>query len=134
MLKGIPFTDIDGVWTTVSPWVQQSIDKSQHDYELDDILFRLYERDMQLWVWYEEEEIVACCVTTIIKWPRKKICSMPIIGGKAMNKWLTPEVEELFVQWAREQGCSQMEGYCRDGWLRLLPHWNKVWTTMRRSI
>lgn len=134
MLQGIHTSQLDDVWPQVEGWVHAAVLKSQHDYTVQDIKEFIRNRSMQLWVWYEGDEIVACLVSTIIVFPRRKVCSLPFIGGRAMRKWLTSEVEEIVAQWAREQGCSQFEGYCRDGWLRLLPHWNKVWTTMRRNI
>lgn len=134
MLQGVHASQLEGIWNIVTPMIEAAIEKSQKDFWLEDVLVRLINRDMQLWVWYEEGAIVACCITQLVNYPRSRVCQMPFIGGKAMRKWLTKDVENIVVAWARERGCSQLEGFCRDGWLRLLPHWRKVWTTMRRSV
>ncbi len=80
----------------------------------------------------EEKKIEACCTTKIITYPRSRICAMPLIAGTKMKNWLSSE--ETIVAWAKERNCTQIEGYARDGWLRVLKHWSKVWTTIRRDI
>lgn len=132
MLRGIKHDEAFIYWWIVGPMLQKAIDKSQHDMELQDVFEAIVSRDMQLWTWVTADGIQAACVTQIITTPRKKICSMPLIGGSHMRDFL--KVEESIVEWAREQGCVQLEGYCRDGWMRVLKNWKKVWTTMRRDI
>lgn len=132
MLHGIPHDQIDNVWGKVAPILQRAVDKSQHDYAIQDIYAALKQRDMQLWVWVENDAIEACCITQIISYPRRRICQMPFIAGNKMKNWLS--TEETIVAWAKERGCSQFEGFARDGWLRVLKNWSKVWNTIRRDI
>lgn len=132
MLAGVLSSDVDNAWGEVAPMLQRALDKSQHDYDLDYVYNSIVCRDMQLWVWIEAGKIEAAAVTQIIDHPLKRICAMPLIGGRFMRHWLGSE--DQFIAWAKAQGCTQIEGYCRDGWIRILKNWKKAWTTMRRDI
>jgi hypothetical protein len=132
MLTGVPAERVPLLWGMVSPFIASALEKSQHDYKLEDVYDCLIKKDMQLWVWNKGDEIVACGVTTITSYPNRKICAMPFVGGTKMREWI--KAEPLIIAWAKAQGCTQLEGYCRPGWKKVLPHWGIVWNTMRRSI
>lgn len=133
MLVGILHDEVDDVWAIVAPLLQKAIDVSEQDFDIDDVYWDIVERNMQLWVWADKnDDIVAACVTQLINKPRKRICSIPLIGGKDMKSWIL--CEPAIIEWAKVNGCVQLEGYCRDGWFRILRNWRKVWTTMRRDI
>lgn len=134
MLKAIPAQCVPDVWNTCAPLLQKAVEKTQKDFLLDDILNALLLRDMQLWVWIEDFKIVACCVTQIVVYPQRKICQLPFIGGSGMKQFL--KCEDEFILWARAHGCSQLEGFDRGGWLRILSvkNWFKAWVTIRKDI
>lgn len=132
MLVGILSQDIDKVWLTVVPIVKRAIDKSQHDYTIENVYDAIKNRDMQLWVWYGEDKIEACLVSAIATFPNRRVCQLLFIAGIGLRDWLSSE--SIITEWARANGCSQLEGYARDGWLRVLKSWRKVWTTIRRDI
>jgi hypothetical protein len=132
MLAGVTFENIMAVWPRVAPMLQRALDKSQHDMDIEDVFSSLRLRDMQLWVWVVDKEIKAAAVTQIINHPQRTICTIPLIGGSCMRDWL--KVEDTIAAWAKEKGCTQLEGYARPGWLRVLKNWKAVWTTMRRDL
>lgn len=132
MIFGIQKHEVDLVWPKVAPILQRAIDRSQKDYELQDIYGLVSTQAMQLWIWYVDGEIEACCVTQIQNYPRRRVCQMPFIAGGKMRDWLS--MEAFICEWAKSKGCSQLEGFARDGWLRVLKNWRKVWTTIRRDI
>jgi len=132
MLKGVLSHDVESIWDIVSPILERALAKSAGDYNIQDVFGELLSRDQQLWVWVEDGKIEACCTTKIVNYPRSRICTMPLIAGTKMKNWLSSE--ETMVAWAKENNCTQIEGYARDGWLRVLKHWTKVWTTIRRDV
>lgn len=132
MLQGIVTDEIDTVWAICSGLLQKVIDRDQKDFLVDDIHELLKSRDMQLWVWRARNKITACLVTKIVNYPRRRVCQMPYIAGADMKDWLA--CEPIITAWAKENGCSQLEGFARKGWLRVLPHWRVVWTTIRKDI
>lgn len=131
-LTGVVAADIEHVWPVIAPLLQRAVDKSQGDMSVDDIRDALTKRDMQLWVWTENTEITACLVTQIVDYPRRRVCQMPFIAGRSMKLWLA--CESMIAAWAKEHDCTQLEGFARKGWLRVLPHWRQAWTTIRKDI
>ena len=132
MLYGIPRAEVEPIWEVVGPLLQRAIEKSTGDFSLEDVRKALDERDMQLWIWAVDRVIYSAAVTQILTFPQRKVCAVPFVGGTRLADWL--DCNELIGDWARDQGCAQMEGYVRDGWLRKLKNWFKVWTTVRRDL
>ena len=132
MLLSIPQYCVPTVWESVAPLLQKAVDKGQHDYSLEDIKSCLLNRDMQLWVWVEENKIIACCITSVVIYPQRKICQLPYIAGAGLKQWL--QHEDTIITWAKAQGCTKLEGFDRGGWLRVLKTWYKVWVTIRKDI
>lgn len=132
MLYHVSRNDIAKAWGGVCDLLEPACERSDGDWKIDDVYHELMNDGLQLFVWQPKNKVIAACVTKIYSNRNHKICAMPLIGGIAMNDWL--QVEDQLVKFAKEQGCDQLEGYCRDGWLRVLKNWRKVWTTMRRNI
>ena len=134
MLQRIPSATVPLVWPTVAPMIQKAIKQSQEDFWINDILHEVLADRMQLWVWNEGGTVKACCVTRLATFPRKKICQVPYLAGIGFRNWI--QSEATIGEWAKTQGCVQLEGYCRDGWLKVLNplNWFKVWTTMRKEL
>jgi hypothetical protein len=133
MLHGVPFDRVETVWPVVQPMLQKAVDASQQDCGMEDIYFALLSRDMQLWTWVEDGAITAIFVTAIHNYPNRRVCQIPYIAGKGVHQWY-PVVEQALSEWAKSRGCSQLEGFCREGWLKILKNWRKAWITMRKDI
>ena len=132
MLVGIPHDQVDKCWSIVSPILQRGIARNNGDYELSDVYHGLMRRDMQLWAWITDNNIRAACITQILHMHHKRVCLMLLVAGTGLKDFA--KTQDIIADWARGQGCSQMECNGRDGWLRVLKNWKKVWTTIRRDI
>lgn len=134
MFSAIPSQCLPIVWESVAPLLQKVVDRSTKDCTLEDLYRFISTRDMQLWVWTEDTKITACCVTQIVDYPRRKICRVPYVAGKMYKKWI--HCEDKICEWARQNDCSQLEGFCRRGWLDILNllGWKEIWVTMRKDI
>jgi len=132
MLTGIQAAHVEELWPQVAGLLQKALAKGQGDYILDDVKKELLERDAQLWAWIEDGIVLGCCTTRIVNYSQSRVCQIPLIAGTKMRKWL--QCEDVIATWAREKGCTQLEGFSRDGWIRVLRHWRKAWTTMRRDL
>ncbi len=134
MLGAISKNDIDRAWRICSPLLDKSLRKGDGDYTLEDIKKGLKEGGFQLWAWAEEDRIICCGVTGIVIYPQKKVCAVMMVGGQGLRLWRN-EAQDIIADWARKNGCSDLEGYVRKGWLRvLLPQWRVLWTTVRRKL
>ena len=73
---------------------------------------------------YEEnngigDEIIAAITTKLLEYPKRTAMSMDWIGGTRMKEWL-PMAQETISRYAKEHGCSHLEGYGRKAWGRWL--------------
>jgi hypothetical protein len=80
------------------------------------------------------------CITQILEYPNFKALSMPFIGTKphTIKKWFDYGMGDNspIIKWARELGIKRIEGYARDGWLKMTKKYNfkKYYTVITRDI
>lgn len=127
----VPISDVLRVMPTVAPMLEPAIDQSDGRWGLYDVISAILQGHMHLWL-AVDEDIVAAMVTRFIDYPRMRACGLMFIGGKAREMWL--DHEDRVCEWAQGQGCAELEGYARKGWLRILPHWDTHWTFITRKI
>lgn len=133
MLGVISPADIDRTWSLCAPMLKKAVRK-ENPYTLEEYKQGLKDGTFQLWTWVENNKIICCGITTILTFPSKKICSMPIVGGTYLKIW-KEESQRIIAEWAKRNGCAIIEGYAsRKGWLRVLPNWKPVWITIHRSL
>lgn len=133
MLVGIPSERLPGLWILCAPLIDKAIQRTDCDFDIDDIYQKALTKDCQVWAWIDGGKITACFVTTLLIHPKRKICSVPLIGGAGLSVWRNG-VDEVLGKWAKEQGCEYLEGYARKGWLRVLKDWSTISTTIRRKL
>lgn len=139
MLLGVPASHVPQVWHVVGPMLDRAIVRSDGDYSLDDVFGWVMARDWQLWVWVGPDGISCAAVTTIVTYPNRKVCCMPLIAGKNVGDWWLNGQSEM-AEWARSQGCDRMEGYDiraargRAPWTRVVPGWAPKWMVIRRDL
>lgn len=133
MLQTVQAKDIDKTWDICAPMLKKALRK-ENPLTLEEYKDGLKRGTHQLWVWVEKNKILCSAITCIVNYPSKKFCSVPLVGGAALKMWKEPAIE-IIAGWAKSLGCSDMEGYAlRKGWLRVLPKWRPVWTTIHRSL
>lgn len=133
MLIGIASERLPKLWYLCAPLIDKAIQSTECDFDIDHVYERALSKDCQVWAWVEDKKITACFVTAILIHPKRKICSVPLIGGRGLRVWRNG-VDETLGKWAKEQGCEYLEGYARKGWLRILKDWFTVSTTIRRKL
>lgn len=76
---------------------------------------------MQMWLAVREDDAstdyLAALVTELVDYPGRKVLSIPFLAGSEMASWLHlyPQIED----WAKEQGCGEVEIIGRKGWERV---------------
>jgi len=131
---GIPSHAIDDVWNEVSPWVAKELENSNGEFDIDDIYLSLINREMQLWVMYEKQEIVLAVVTQIMYFPQKKVCRIVGLGGQ--KHILLEDKMCILEEWASERECHSVEAYVSSGTARKLKKsgYNKTYTVVSKNI
>lgn len=133
MLLGIASERLPKLWHLCAPLIDKAVQSIESDYDIDDVYQRALAKDCQVWAWVESGQITACFVTEIIIRPKRKILTVPLIGGSGLKVWRRG-VDETLGEYGKYHGCEYMEGYARKGWLRILKNWFTVSTTIRRKL
>jgi hypothetical protein len=67
--------------------------------------------------------LVAAITTRLIEYPSKRALALDWVGGNRMSEWL-PIAMEKFISFAKDCGCSHLEGYGRKAWTKVLKKYN----------
>jgi hypothetical protein len=105
--------------------------RGRGEYLPEDILKAVKARRMQMWVAEDGEIIKAVGVTTITVFPRLKVCEFILLGGSGLLQWR--HEKEQIMAWARRQGCQEIRGGGRKGWLRV-SGWPWIYTICGERI
>lgn len=132
---------IEVTWPYVKDFIQKPLDRSMGERNIEDIYYSLIHGQQQLWVAVDEEDgMFGICITQILEYPNFKALSMPFIGTKphTIKKWFDYGMgdDSPIIKWARELGIKRIEGYARDGWLKMTKKYNfkKYYTVITRDI
>jgi hypothetical protein len=118
-LYGVLSNAIDDVWEEVAPLIDKSLVFAGGKFHIDDIYRFLKNKEMQLWVVYDEKGLCCSAITQIVIYPRKKIFSINFVAGRNYKTWL--DHLNILEAFARSNDCDWIEGYCRKGWDKSLP-------------
>jgi hypothetical protein len=134
-VRGILSSDAGDWWPKVSHWVEDALAHGGECYSLDDILRAIKQRDMQLWVVHENDELKAVCVTEIRQWPQAKILTAIIVAGNDMPHWVYA-LDDTLTRYAVAHGCKAIEAHGRKGWKPTLSElgWRDVVVTYAKEI
>ena len=122
----VPREAIDIVWGDVSGLLNKAILTSGGKYHIDDIYENLTKGYYNLWLIVDDkdgEKVIAALTTRIIWYPNRKAMAMDWVGGKRMMEWL-PKAMEILTDYAKDCGCSHLEGYGRKAWSKVLKKYN----------
>jgi hypothetical protein len=134
-VRGILSSEACDWWPRVSQWVADALAHGGECYSLEDILTAIQQRDMQLWVVHENDELKAVCVTEIRQWPQAKILTAIIVAGNDMPHWVCA-LDDTLTRYAVAQGCKAIEAHGRKGWKPTLSElgWRDVVVTYVKEI
>ena len=120
-LFGVLSCGVDLVWSEVLPFISNSVAFSDGTYTAEDIYQFVKQKSMQLWVVYKNSGICCAVITEITIYPRQKRLNILFLGGVGLDKWLH-KIDEI-MRWGREMGCSCVQVYGRDGWVKALKNY-----------
>lgn len=128
----VPSTDARSVWPFISHYIQQAIDKTSGDFELEDILSLIEQKKAQLFFVKEGDEILSTWVTTIENSPSHKWVRVMWAGGKEREKWL--HYLSAIEEWGKSIGCEKMVIAGRAGWEKVLPEYRKTSVILEKVL
>ena len=110
-------------WAHCGPMMLKGL--AAADVDLREIMDRVVDRSMQLWLILDGYKVVACFLTEIFEADGKKIVGIGGLSGENPGQWckaLTDRIE----QFAKTEGATAVRFGGKTGWRRLLPHYDPI--------
>jgi len=120
-VSAVPYEYVDDVWPHVKAFIGWGVRLQPKLFSLESVRQELDSRVLALWIMIDDEtgKPVAAATTRIIKYPKCSSVMIDWLGGKRMNEWL-PQFSAMMDRYAKDNGCTRIEGAGRKGWLRAL--------------
>jgi hypothetical protein len=116
----VPPNHIKDVWEAIEELIAPAIMVTNGRYMVEDVHVAAKRGDMQLWIAFtDERDIIGCEVTAISEYPSRRLLTSLFTGGNDLRSWRN-EMMQVLVRWAEDNQCSGIEGYGREGWIKML--------------
>lgn len=134
-VTAVPQAVVDVVWPDVAPLLEKAVATAGGRYSVESVYTEIVAGNLALWIVMDDAKPIAALTTRVIDFPLKRTLSVDWIAGERMAEWL-PRVNELFTEYAKSYGCTQLEGRGRKGWLRELSKlgWEQDYVAYRMEI
>ena len=116
-LEPLPPDMLAAYWPAVAGWVRAAASETA-SWTSSDWYGRIADGHAQLWMIRMGFVPTGVIITEIYDTAAGKTCALPIVGGSHLNESLP--VLDVIEDWAKEQGCTRMQGCGREGWVRAL--------------
>ena len=90
----------------------------------------------RLWVAWDAEEktVIGTVVTLIQSYPNGlREFQVWLVGGRDLKRWMKPGML-ILEDYARAEGCAELTGGLRKGWLRLDPGFRETGITLAKRL
>ena len=118
------------VWGEVERLLRPSLRRS--DDELDEVTTQLAHGLAQLWAAIDGTEMKLALVTRLDQATRGLRCLIWHLGGHDRHSWL--KFQDEIADWARAEGCIDMEAYARPGFLPDIHDWTPHKVIVRKAL
>ena len=131
---GVLSDQLDKVWDTVRPQIQRALDQDHNRVTISTVYKNIKTKSQQLWI--ADEGLFIVYVTTIIIFDNAKQLRILYCGGDSGNisNDQIKQIFDTFKSYAKSHGCTELEIWGRDGWLRVCPELKKDYTVMRLEL
>lgn len=100
-------------------FIQQGLDQSKGEEDLDSILRYVVEGTAQLWIVYNGSFVVGAYTTQVIDYPNLSTVRIITLAGDEFSQWIDLAYKEL-VQFAKSQNAKRLDLVGRKGWVKVL--------------
>lgn len=93
-----------------------------HRYKAEDLIVDCVRGELDAWIAVEDDEVVMCCITKVIEYPRTNSFAFASLGGKpgTMEDWLPVLLVEACGYCAVNDIDTMEVPAGRKGWTRIL--------------
>jgi len=127
-LVQIPVYSVDDVWSLVKADINEALNYSGNQTDLEFVYQTVKAKNFQLWIVWDEskktvqEQYNGVVVTEIVQRKLKKSCHIYIMTGKNRQQW--QHLIRVIEDFAEQQDCDNMELIARPGWQKILQNYN----------
>ena len=119
----IPVALLDIVWNDAEKLLSPAIKTAGGKFTSSDVKEAIESGMLVLWLVADGTKPIAAITTRIIEYPGCRAMALDWIGGRRMKEWL-PMAQETIERFAKDNGCTHLEGYGRKAWGRWLERYN----------
>lgn len=119
----VPLEVLNIVWPDAEKLLAPAIRTAGGKFSSEDVKQSIEAGMFVLWLVTDGTKPVAAITTRIIEYPGRRAMALDWIGGRRMKEWL-PIVQDTIERFAKDNGCSHLEGYGRKAWGRWLERYN----------
>lgn len=116
----LPSDKLDLVWPQISKLITRNFHHRINTMTSDDFYLPIKNDEMQLWIIKEESDIIAELVTSVTAGFPDSVLSIVSLAGSKLKNWVYM-MDEVLINYAKEQGCKGYEAIMRHGFSRILP-------------
>jgi hypothetical protein len=119
-IKQVPSQYVSLVWPVIKAFVDKSAKYSGDRTESEDIRQDCENGTVFLWVAHDDNHDTHGFVTgQFLDYPGMKVLALQFTGGRRLREW-SSDMWNTLESFARDNGCSKIEGAGRIGWLRFM--------------
>lgn len=116
----VPKAFVKPIWDEVVGVLQRSVATSRGKYDMQSLYDGIMADIYVLWVVLDDDKIIAAITSRLINYSdTQRGMALDWIGGTRMTEWL-PLVHRAMNKYARDNGCTHLEGFGRKAWGRVL--------------
>ena len=116
----VPTNQVQRFWYLAEPLLQKALDKGNNEFTADQLKLLVTQGQQQLLLVMKEDKCYVAVTVQFINYPNDRIAYITYIGGKNTRAGF-----EQFKQWAKEQGCTAIQGSTKYESIARL--WNRLY-------
>jgi hypothetical protein len=116
----VPTIQVQRFWHLAEPLLQKALDKGNGEFTADQLKLLVTQGQQQLLLVMKDEICYVALTVQFINYPNDRVAYITYIGGKNTKAGF-----EQFKTWAREQGCTKIQGSTKYKSIEKL--WNRLY-------
>tara|TARA_B110000908_G_scaffold31181_1_gene37052 strand:- start:504 stop:911 length:408 start_codon:yes stop_codon:yes gene_type:complete len=116
----VPTNQVQRFWYLAEPLLQKALDKGNNEFTADQLKLLVTQGQQQLLLVMKEDKCYVAVTVQFINYPNDRVAYITYIGGKNTRAGF-----EQFKQWAKEQGCTAIQGSTKYESIARL--WNRLY-------
>ena len=116
----VPTNQVQRFWYLAEPLLQKALVKGNNEFTADQLKLLVTQGQQQLLLVMKEDKCYVAVTVQFINYPNDRVAYITYIGGKNTKAGF-----EQFKQWAKEQGCTAIQGSTKYESIARL--WNRLY-------